>query len=64
MPSDPPEGPLMVASVEVKVYKRRWWILFLFAGMGFMQVREKMIHLFTLFVVVCVLLSSVIVYCV
>ena len=29
----------MMASLEVKVYKRRWWILFLFAGMGFMQVK-------------------------
>lgn len=37
LPEDPPEGPHMVASLEVKVYKRRWWILFLFAGMGFMQ---------------------------
>ncbi|XP_068222406.1 solute carrier family 49 member 4 homolog [Palaemon carinicauda] len=31
------ESSLMLASLEVKVYKRRWWILFLFAGLGFMQ---------------------------
>lgn len=37
LPEDPPESPVMLSSVEVKVYKRRWWILFLFAGMGFMQ---------------------------
>ncbi|MPC22600.1 Disrupted in renal carcinoma protein 2 [Portunus trituberculatus] len=37
LPEDPPESQVMLSSVEVKVYKRRWWILFLFAGMGFMQ---------------------------
>ncbi|XP_069185946.1 solute carrier family 49 member 4 homolog [Procambarus clarkii] len=31
------EESLLISSVEVKVYKRRWWILFLFAGIGFMQ---------------------------
>ncbi|XP_042211987.1 solute carrier family 49 member 4 homolog [Homarus americanus] len=31
------ENTVMMSSVEVRVYKRRWWILFLFAGMGFMQ---------------------------
>lgn len=31
------EAPIMTSSIQVKVYKRRWWILFLFAGLGFMQ---------------------------
>ncbi|KAK8728928.1 hypothetical protein OTU49_008875, partial [Cherax quadricarinatus] len=31
------DNSVMMSSVEVKVYKQRWWILFLFAGIGFMQ---------------------------
>ncbi|KAK3894940.1 hypothetical protein Pcinc_001318 [Petrolisthes cinctipes] len=37
LPDRRSESPTMTSSVEVKVYKRRWWILFLFAGTGFMQ---------------------------
>ncbi|XP_047476049.1 uncharacterized protein LOC125029907 [Penaeus chinensis] len=31
------ESSMAASRIDVKVYKRRWWILFLFAGMGFMQ---------------------------
>nr|XP_027237352.1 disrupted in renal carcinoma protein 2 homolog isoform X1 [Penaeus vannamei] len=31
------ESSMTGSRIDVKVYKRRWWILFLFAGLGFMQ---------------------------
>ena len=34
---EPEEEPFI--PVEVKVSKKRWWILFVFSGLGFMQVK-------------------------